>query len=445
MYVTGGSLSTMSILDLKSMEWEDSVDFVERQLHYSFVYKNRLYIWGGIMESGDKVVDLCFIDLADYDVTTLKIESNDSPPIFGQHYAQLFGNKMCLIICDQMTSADTPVGIWSLDLDLMVWKKVDDGEFLKLGHWHYLAVSGCIGSNEVFRDEDEIMENSFTEQQQQHASSSNTWTLRRTISSNSLKNATAPNSSSKSASKARIVLFGAEDNSSDDYVSRLLLLDMEQFGFYDIPGINTHEDDILSSAKAIPQSLMYDISTMLTNLGDFTDFELVSSIDANPVPIRVHKTILLARWPHFSALIRSGMTESQIGSLPLPEKTRTLQEFVNYIYTDSVSNAPTEVVSDLLILANLYCLERLQKMCAVRLYTQELTVENSAQAFERAVKVHDEGLIKMSVRFITENFGAVSRTPEFRSLNGEILRVFWDSMPPSATITTTKRTRNSRD
>ncbi|KAJ1553900.1 hypothetical protein HK096_005885, partial [Nowakowskiella sp. JEL0078] len=403
LYITGGCVNdgdptcSMDMLDMRTMTWLEAVDFEVRTSHTSFVYRNRLYIWGGLLDSCERTVDLSFIDLTDFTVTHVKIDNPNTPLPFGQHFAQRYGNRMCLLITDHLANSANPTGVWSLELDSMVWHKHDDGAFLDSGTWHYLADSASYDELPS-ADPDDFWWDSIDSTQMQGV-------IQR-ISTDAVVPAAPP----RGASCARMVLFGAEDNTSDEYVGKCLVVDLETYGIFHIPGVytmgdNDNESGFSSNMSGGPNSLISDISALFSNHSELCDFKLQSSLNPPTPPIPVHKLILMARWAHFASLTQSGMADANIDTLSLPEHLDTLRGLVQYIYTDSIAGIHIELMADLMVLANMYCLDRLQKLCAAKLCKLQLTVETAAQSFEIATKVGDEGLIKMAVKFISENFG----------------------------------------
>lgn len=73
--------------------------------------------------------------------------------------------------------------------------------------------------------------------------------------------------------------------------------------------------------------------------------------------LKVHRAILLARWPHFRRLLDSGMAESVSNTMFIPEPHLWMQGLVNFLYSDDlVLETPISLYDYLgmLVLANVY-------------------------------------------------------------------------------------------
>ncbi|RKP05968.1 hypothetical protein THASP1DRAFT_19080 [Thamnocephalis sphaerospora] len=211
-----------------------------------------------------------------------------------------------------------------------------------------------------------------------------------------------------STSGDRWWLFGAAgDQDADEYLGAVVELDLREHGVIPMP------------ASDIGQNL----TTRLP--------------DAQTTPassFRVHRCILAARWPHFANMLASGAQEVRQGELCLPEPPGVVLSFLHYLYADALdASLPDCVVARLLVLANLYCMTRLQRLCCRRLH-DVVSVANAAFLWEQAVTADERGLARRVMRFICEHFGAVCRTPGFRSVSSTMLAQFWEQMPEEARI-----------
>ena len=52
--------------------------------------------------------------------------------------------------------------------------------------------------------------------------------------------------------------------------------------------------------------------------------------------IRVHKTVLVARWPHFQRMILTGMNEALENKLFLPEPINRIKALIYYLYVGTI-------------------------------------------------------------------------------------------------------------
>ncbi|KAI7868546.1 hypothetical protein BDF14DRAFT_1696418, partial [Spinellus fusiger] len=89
----------------------------------------------------------------------------------------------------------------------------------------------------------------------------------------------------------RFYLFGTDMEEPDEYFSKMLPIDLNELGIIAVP----------------PPRLGADLYSLFkSNQG--TDFTIRSSADQQA--LGVHRLVLMTRWPHFSYLIQSGMSES---------------------------------------------------------------------------------------------------------------------------------------
>ncbi|RUS16208.1 hypothetical protein BC938DRAFT_476659, partial [Jimgerdemannia flammicorona] len=370
LYIAGGCTadgivtSDMNILDLETWEWQPPVPFAARHSHVSCVFQNRLYLYGGYVEEMDRASNLSFIDLDSLTVTRIEIHSDVSPSPSGQHFAQLCGHHLVVVIthCLKHGVQEPSSGIWSLDLRSMQWRQHENGARFETASWHYFAMA-------------------------EH--------------------------------DRKFYLFGTtEDAGPDEYLSGLLVVDLEEHGILPVP-----EPQLGSDFGAMLES---DVGI---RSADYT----ILSADRLAPPIRVHRFLLLARWPHFASLQNSGMVESREDRLVIPEPYSTVRAFISYLYTDSISTFPTDTVADLLVLANMYLMPRLSALCCDVLH-RCMRVENVSRIYHQASLAGENGLKQKALKFMFVHYGPVSRTNAFRNLPKEALLDFWDHTPSTAVI-----------
>ncbi|KAJ3311740.1 hypothetical protein HDU76_003040 [Blyttiomyces sp. JEL0837] len=446
LYIYGGWCSTdgvageLNILNLETMEWQVPIPVIPRHSHFCTIYKSRLYIYGGMSATLDPGSDLLILDLDDFVQTTVTVSGKETPSTLGQHFVQLCGDKLIVLITRSLNLGgdrgllvsndenEVLTGIWSLNLDSMRWRRHDDGRYLGSGSWHYYAMA-------------------------------------------------------KDQSKLLLLGSGGQEASSEEYMGTVLDLDLEVHGLFKVPESRMgsdfgpllpfgDDDDLVpvasnnaSNAARNPsgptsvaadargnhhvEGLVYadspcsrgsedglgrdvgkagahyhhhrpSISTAQASAAlalaiQSADLEVLCR-DRNAPAIKVHRLVLLARWPHFAAMERSGMSECEAGRIRILEPYATVKAFIRYVYTDSVERiASTSTVADLLVMGDLYCMERLKKLCSVRLH-RELSIDTAAVAFAKAHAAGERGLKARAFRFVLDHFGAVARTEGFRRL-----------------------------
>ncbi|CAO2207334.1 unnamed protein product [Urochloa humidicola] len=120
----------------------------------------------------------------------------------------------------------------------------------------------------------------------------------------------------------------------------------------------------------VPPSDMGAHLGRLLDSGDGSDVSFV--VDGETFP--AHRAVLAARSPVFKAQLLGSMAEAAMPSITLHDVSpATFRIMVRFIYTDALprdeelGDSPTEMLQDLLAMADLYALERLKILCARKL------------------------------------------------------------------------------
>ena len=383
LYIHGGKtlndkvLSELYILDLRTWTWQRPIPSSPRESHFSVVYRNRFYIYGGLTEEMERPTGVTFVDLGDFQTTEVRVESPMMPPSRGQHFAQLCGSKVVVLVTHSLTHAateddenrrtDEPTGIWSLDLTSQKWRPHETEELLEHGNWHYFA---------------------------------------------------------SSVDAKTYYLLGTDPLDGDDkdeYLGTCLEVDLEGVGLYHTP----------------ESSFGSDIGKLF-NSPEGSDFKIFSNTpDAQPV--LAHRLILKSRWKHFSNLLNSGFRDARGDSITIPEPLEVVQAFVRYLYTDSLGehedvDYPLDVVCQLLVIGNLYCIPRLQRLAAEYL-DLNMNVDTVSDIFAVAITAGERGLKERAITLMRREFGRVVKTDGFRALPRTAMVEFLDTLPVEAEVT----------
>ncbi|KAG0270342.1 hypothetical protein DFQ27_008357 [Actinomortierella ambigua] len=249
-----------------------------------------------------------------------------------------------------LTSNQQTFSIWSLNLSSLVWTRIDTGTVFNTGSWN----RGLL-----------------------------------------LENSNA------------YLVFGNKNRSlADDYQNRqtnfdhVSIVDLEAFGIYRHPPTT-----MTQTAQELGLSLLNDAS--------MADFEILTQDNQR---IAVNSGILAARWPYFAVLLReqeeldaaeaagkqesdpeSVLDESLLHSkrtLTLPEPYTVVLAFLQYLYTDHLVTAQqhqAQVLSQLLLLADMYGLDRLRDLATHALH-QMLNMTTAAMVYETAALSQQTGL-----------------------------------------------------
>lgn len=189
----------------------------------------------------------------------------------------------------------------------------------------------------------------------------------------------------------------------------------ESLGLYDIakPVFSTDFMQVLDSAE-------------------LSDFTIVAT---NGEEIHVHQVILSTRWPHFKNLIKSGMSETTERKMVIQEHAQVIMAFLKFLYSDQLDdNEPWEVVCELLVMANIYLVHRLKKLCCQRLYERHMTVESCGRIFEKAIMTEEVGLQQSTLNFMFQNYGLVLKSNVLMDLPDTVRNEFLDAVPEGAVL-----------
>ncbi|KAF9363005.1 hypothetical protein BGX34_005077 [Mortierella sp. NVP85] len=244
-----------------------------------------------------------------------------------------------------LTPALQTFSIWSLNLSSLIWTRIDTGSVFNSGSWN----RGLLLEN----------------------------------------------------SNAYLVFGNRNRNLADDYQNRqtnfehVSIVDLEAFGIYQHPPTT-----MTQTAQELGLGLLNDQA--------MADFEILT-IDGQRIP--VNSTILAARWPYFGAILReqedleaaatlnggSGGCDANLfgkKTLTLPEPYTVVVAFLQYLYTDHLVTAQqhqSQVLSQLLLLADMYGLDRLRDLATHALH-QMLNMSTAAMVYETAALSQQTGL-----------------------------------------------------
>jgi RCC1 and BTB domain-containing protein len=169
--------------------------------------------------------------------------------------------------------------------------------------------------------------------------------------------------------------------------------------------------------SAIPVTSAYSSQMRaLVNDEEFADVTFL----VQDQPVYAHRAILAQRCEHFSAMFRSGMRESVERMVPIVDISRPVfLLLLEYIYTDSVK-VTVENAVELYIAADIYRLERLRDMCTTVL-KRNLNAENAGPLLQTASDNHCHILRDACMKFVVENFDAVSKTEGIKRVSHTLL------------------------
>ena len=180
--------------------------------------------------------------------------------------------------------------------------------------------------------------------------------------------------------------------------------------------------DPYASDELIPSSLQDDLEAfLLSEVGrPFTD--IVLRMDNQSV--LVHKPILAARCTYFEALFRSFMPENNEVEVTFGKNIPTLQAFTSllkYIYYGEVQMPPEDCLY-IFSAPNFFGFSNLQlhSHCKAKL-EKEVQRDNVLQMLEAADNISMDLMKKHCLQMIAAHFPAIVKMPYFRNLKRELL------------------------
>ncbi|CAG8591142.1 4338_t:CDS:2 [Paraglomus brasilianum] len=301
-----------------------------------------------------------------------------------------------------LTDGGQTFSIWALNLANLIWTRIDTGSCFMHGSWNRGVMCEAMNKYAVLGHRDRSLVEDYNHRQTNY-----------------------------------------------DHVT---LVDLEAFGIYQPP-----------SATMTP--IAQELGLALLNEPNLADYEVVT-LDKNRISVNSH--ILSQRWPHFQALV-----EQQIERVPelkydndhpqdseekmvamykhrvidFPEPYPVTLAFLQYLYTDNLltnQQQQPHILAQLLLLADMYQLERLKKLTAHALH-QALSMTTAALIYETAALSKETGLQIRALKMMHDPSQFVNPKPTTN--NADVRTSYYDAFPQLATSSNasqiTGRTRSS--
>ncbi|KAI8638856.1 hypothetical protein BD408DRAFT_372732 [Parasitella parasitica] len=385
-------LDELSVLDLKTFTWSKYHGVPPRYNHSATLVGHKMYIYAGKDEHGNTISDLFVVNLNTPPYTphlVLNGSTNSQMVLLkSQHFCEAVCGKL-LVFGRYLThpnnsnsnsaaaNQESMYGLWMLDLDTLTWERQDCNANFEVGGWNYFTIVS--ESNEQSVDQQVTLNNLF--------------------------------------------FLGNTDPfrpQGYDHFRDALVINGETLGLYDI----------------LPLSISCEFSRLLNN-PELSDFVIVPS---NGQELHVHQVILITRWPHFRNIYKSGMMESRQRRMEIPEPYEVVLAFLKYLYNDRIDeNESCDIVCQVLVLANMYLLYRLKKICCERLYRQHLTIETCGLIFEKAITAEEVGLKLLTLDFMFKNLGYVLKSNTLLQMSPMIRMEFLEAVPEDAVLEVHRR------
>ncbi|XP_071033411.1 TD and POZ domain-containing protein 4-like [Parasteatoda tepidariorum] len=178
-------------------------------------------------------------------------------------------------------------------------------------------------------------------------------------------------------------IYNSEGNFSTEYVNY----------YYD-----ESSDDLISNVLIHRFHLQDDLKDMFL-YKKHCDVKLRGRNEIIPA----HKCLLSARSPVFSVMFDQDMLETQTGIVDISDvESETLQSFLEFLYTDSITNTAFKNILELMLMAEKYQVSILKDRCS-ELLMSKLSLESVCDVISVADMVNEFNLKQSALYFIKAN------------------------------------------
>jgi len=311
-----------------------------------------------------------------------------------QHSAAIYGNRMFVV---GGTNSDRILNdVYFLDLETMFWTKVEvkgtlpPTSFVSKKNFTIYPASGNCGliGTRIF-----LLTESANMEMYIYDIESSTWTKPEIDDSN------MPYGRSFHTCcvyKSSLIVYGGSLKNRDEQQN-------------EIYWCNVRKNFPLATTSGTSSSFSSEIA-ILFNSEKFSDIKFV--FESGEV-IPAHRYILYVRCPFFRAMLDSGMTEAKMDRITITEYSFDIfLQFLCFLYTDNCT-ITLENAEELLSLANLYQVNKLERICEAEL-AKQLNENNVCSLFEIADDHHYSLLQLACLDFILTNIDSIEGFKKLR-------------------------------
>ncbi|KAI3405547.2 hypothetical protein KGF56_001565 [Candida oxycetoniae] len=205
-------------------------------------------------------------------------------------------------------------------------------------------------------------------------------------------------------------------------LSYVLEMDLEALGIHEVKQDSLSADFI--NLFNTGQFSDFQIEALATEQ-DRQHYENQTTYETKIIP--VHKSILIARWPHFCRMISSGMNETINDKVLIPDPYPGVRAMLYYLYSGELEDNEHLSILDysgLLILANLYELPKLKSLVLQKLYTlfnqfklsndiSEHSISTLLQLWKDLNLANESILLAKVIGCIKEKWSVITRSKAF--------------------------------
>ncbi|KAL7303980.1 hypothetical protein TKK_0003637 [Trichogramma kaykai] len=133
---------------------------------------------------------------------------------------------------------------------------------------------------------------------------------------------------------------------------------------------------------------------------EFSDVNIITS-DANDIP--AHKVILATASPVFRAMFTHDMLENKENSVKITNTTKNIViEMLRFIYTGQINGIETDMIIELLAVADKYQIDSLKIKCG-KMLCADLSTKNAVDILVASHKCKVKNLEDEAIKFVTNH------------------------------------------
>lgn len=477
LYVSGGlvksaPLDDLYCYDLTSGSWLGPIRFVSRFDHFITVYGDKLYSFGGLDKDMNHVKDtITFYSFKNHTIGQISIiQKPESSTILGKEdelnlefdsHSTYNPNDCERLYVDSVINLSI-----ILDISLPSWSATSGGLIISnfdLDDFETQETFNIRNIAMIYNRANKIDVMNYSWKETFVKENGTLYLLGTNFNSTNVvpdtANATADSIPGEDGTTDGMDEMENEEASGIAKLGALFEMKLSDLGIPFRKNISLEKSQIQSS---IPLSMDYERFLLSEQ---FTDFEIVTladeedrdkyqesfsitELDPSSIKIvKVHKAILLSRWPHFQRLIAIGMAETVLNKMFIPEPHRWVKGLLYYLYVgtinvDSYVHGPYTILDylGLSMLANMYELPDLRTLAMHKLFKlfDQLQLSFDAQNDEmisillklwRELSFANEIVLRVKVMDMIRRYWAtITRSKPFFSLSkDEIVKLCQDS------------------
>jgi N-acetylneuraminic acid mutarotase len=189
------------------------------------------------------------------------------------------------------------------------------------------------------------------------------------------------------------------------------------------PTSNNNNNNSYTITNNMQLSMIKDMSFPPPQELSFVPFDVIFLVEKKP--IGAHKGILYTRCPHFKIMFDSGMMESHLKEITIPqEKFSIFNDMIRYLYTDKFENITSyspENLLDMIALANSYELYHLASVCEVAFLAKDPINEENVVDFLLYSEVHlTNQIFEVCIDFVARHWESLSKLDEVKKLKKKL-------------------------